>query len=505
MESFYKELLEQINVRKNLSALRQWLKEGGSGELLSGKIKENEELFLGFLENEDPKTRKNAALLFGDLAYESAVDSLFAAYEKEETLFVRSSYLEALDSYQVERIAASSILPGLKGRLEELQQVALTEENRKHVEEELRSLRKLLIRCEGIEKHQFDMKQRENRILLVTNRIHREVVRKMVEEYGHTAIHPLGVLVETDNLYSLLQVRTYREMLFLDREQESQWVSKNPEEAAQMLAPWMLKLCRKYHVPGPRQEADSFYFRVECKSHMTLEERSRFTKRLGARLEQISGGSLVNSTGDYEVELRLIENREGMFFPCIRFCAMPDHRFDYRKHAISASIHPSTAALIMELARPFMQEKAQLMDPFCGVGTMLIERDIAVPAGDKYATDIFGTAIEMGRENARLAGEKINFIHRDFFDFHHEYQFDEIITNMPLRGKKSKEEMDRLYERFFSKALEILKREALIVMYTNEVGFVKKQLRLHREFRLLQETAMQKKTGFYLLIIGVMR
>ena len=66
------------------------------------------------------------------------------------------------------------------------------------------------------------------------------------------------------------------------------------------------------------------------------------------------------------------------------------------------------------------------MDPFCGVGTMLIERDIRVPAREKYGTDIFGEAIDKARENASAAGELIHFIHRDFFDFRHEYKFDAV-------------------------------------------------------------------------------
>ena len=73
---------------------------------------------------------------------------------------------------------------------------------------------------------------------------------------------------------------------------------------------------------------------------------------------------------------------------------------------------------------------------------MLIERDIRVPAREKYGIDIFGEAIRGARENASYAGEKINFINRDYFDFTHAYLFDEIITNMPVRGRKSKEETD---------------------------------------------------------------
>ena len=74
-----------------------------------------------------------------------------------------------------------------------------------------------------------------------------------------------------------------------------------------------------------------------------------------------------------------------------------------------------------------------------------------------------------------------------------------------IKNKKTKEEMDRFYGRFFEKALEILKKEAVIVLYTNEIGFVKKQLRLNKELSLLQETLMQEKNDFYLLIIGVKR
>ena len=68
----------------------------------------------------------------------------------------------------------------------------------------------------------------------------------------------------------------------------------------------------------------------------------------------------------------------------------------------------------MEIAKPYLKEDAQIMDPFCGVGTMLVERDRKVPAREVYGTDIFGDAIEMARVNTELAGRKFNYIHRDF-------------------------------------------------------------------------------------------
>ena len=72
-----------------------------------------------------------------------------------------------------------------------------------------------------------------------------------------------------------------------------------------------------------------------------------------------------------------------------------------------------------------------------------------------------------------LAGEKINFIHRDYFDFKHDYKFDEIVTNMPVKGKKAKEDMDAFYARFFEKSKSLLAEDGIIIMYSNEVGFVK--------------------------------
>ena len=74
----------------------------------------------------------------------------------------------------------------------------------------------------------------------------------------------------------------------------------------------------------------------------------------------------------------------------------------------------------MELSKDYLKENAQIIDPFCGVGTMLIERNKKVPAREIYGTDIFGEAIVYARENTELAGAKVNYIHSDFFDFKHD-------------------------------------------------------------------------------------
>ena len=81
-----------------------------------------------------------------------------------------------------------------------------------------------------------------------------------------------------------------------------------------------------------------------------------------------------------------------------------------------------------------------------------MERRFAVPARNAYGIDTFGEAIEKARVNSKIAGMQTNYINRDYFDFVHDYKFDEIVTDLPA-GKLSKPELDDLYRRFFEKSV----------------------------------------------------
>ncbi len=497
MKDIIRDLTEQNNIRENLSRLRKEIKDEQAYDMAQELLADKKGLIEDFLKSDDAKTRKNAALLIGDMRWDESVDKLFEAYKGETTLFVKSAYLTALAN-----LKADKLLPDLRDCLDELKGMDVSEENMKHHQEELRALNKIIIKYEGITRHTAITSGHDMELLLVTNRNHREVVRRELENdlgIKTAKLHPLGVMVQTDNLKKVFAVRSFRDVLFPIH--TGGLLDSNPRKAAEEL--WksdLYKLLTDMHMePAP------FYYRIECRSSMDLDKRSDFSKKLASALDALSGGMLVNSASDYEVELRLIANREGKFFAAAKLYTIADHRFDYRKNAISASIHPSTAALLMEIARPYLKENAQIMDPFCGVGTMLIERDKKLAAREVYGTDIFGDAIEMARENTELAGRKYNYIHRDFFDFKHDYLFDEIVTNMPMRGKKTREEMESFYDDFFDKAGQIMTDDGIIIMYTNEIGFVKKHLRLKQDYRLLQETCIQTKGEFYLLILTLKR
>ena len=490
-----KELFEALkageNQRETLSKLRGLIKEEAALEQLKVLVG-NGDTIIALLQHEDAKTRKNAALLLGDLQLQSALTALKEAYEKESTLFVKGSYLTALSKLDV-----AELLDFFKAKKEELLAKEVAEEEKKHIGEELHELTSMITAIEGIKKHSFTGFTKPHNLLLATNREQREVTLEEVAELSATVqrraeLHALGVQVYTKAVAPFTRLRTYRELLFPILPEE--YISEQPKEAANQL--WnsgileFLQECHKGEAP--------FYFRLDVKAATPQME---YAKKLAMALEQCSGYTLINETKDYEVEIRLLAAKEGGYAAFLRLKTIPMKRFAYRKNAIAMSIHPATAAMMMRLAKPYMKENAQILDPCCGVGTMLIERDICVPAREMYGIDIFGDAISGARENATLAGEKINFIHRDFLDFKHEYLFDEIITNMPVKGKKTKEEMDAFYGAFFKKAASLLTDDGKIIMYTNEAGFVKKQLRLQTNYRLIQEFCIRKKEQFFLYII----
>lgn len=486
----YRSLKKGEDLRKNLIALKQELKEGEGREELLETLQEDNGFLAGLLLDADPKVRKNAALVLGMLGQDGNVGLLYGAYQREEKLFVKSAYLEALAG-----LGISSCREGLAKRLQELEGYQPKEGEEKHIREEIMALRKLLLPGQKPQRHVFQGYDSTYDLVLTTGRLYPKVTAEQVKG-GKTALLKSGVRVVTSHIKPILEIPTYKELLFYLNVRK---ISGEAKEAAQALVQSnLLELLGKAH-----QAEGPFYFRLGIQSRMLLDQRSKFAKECAFAIEQDSGRRLCNSTSDYELEIRLMETSDGTFLPLVKLFTFAEKRFGYRKNTVAASVRPEQAALAARLARPYMQEGAQVLDPFCGVGTMLIERDRACPAGYLYGLDIFGEAIEGARENASLAGKEIYFIHRDFFTFQHEYLFDEIITNMPERGRgaQGKKEQDLLYGRFFEKAGSLLKGKGKIIMYSNEKNFVKKQLRVRKEFTLLQEYAMDEKGNYQLFII----
>ena len=142
---------------------------------------------------------------------------------------------------------------------------------------------------------------------------------------------------------------------------------------------------------------------------------------------------------------------------------------------LAVSIQPVNAALSVRLAGKYLKEGARVLDPFCGTGTMLIERQKFVKADTLYGVDLFGKAVEYARENTEAAGLFAHYINRDFFDFTHEYLFDEIITNFPaVRGKQTRQQIEELYRRFFRRLPKVLRPGGILILYTHNMDLIRR-------------------------------
>lgn len=502
----WKECIEALGegqeVRQNLIQLKEMLREDGQEEAFMEALGGGS-VFSCLLKDEDPKVRKNAAQALGLLAgrmdsklsakEEGEIEqSLFAAYEAEQTLFVRAAYLKAMQN-----VCSGRYMDQLRERHGELLRIepASPEADKKHLRQERKELEALLREGSRLHAHAFCAPARVAEVFLTTERGFAAYTAEQIRS-GRAEVFANGVRVTSGDFEALCAIRTYREMLFPIH--AARPLQADGQVADSLLGGNLMQLLQGYLRGGP-----PYYFRIEEAPLPGQEKNADFIKKVAFALEEGSQYQLSNAKDHYEVEIRLVQNKKGGYTPFLKFYALPLHRFSYRRNVVASSIQPSLAALLVWLAKPYLKENAAVLDPFCGVGTMLLERERAVPARSLYGVDIFGEAIQGARENTALAGAQAFYVRKDFFDFTHRHRFDEIITDMPVRGRKSKAEQDALFQGFFERAPRILEKGGVIVMYTNENGFVKKQLRLHKNLELLKEYCIRPKGEWFLFIIGV--
>lgn len=495
VREYLQKIKENIDVRKNLIDLKAAIADQTKKHAMLYALGNEFGIFYKLLEAEDPKIRKNTAQILGKIGVKESLDYLYRAYETEEKLFVKSSYLAAMKELDYRKY-----LENFKERLKILQLSEPKEEEKKHINEEIKLLRELITTIDGIKKHTFTGYNKVSKIILLTNRNYQNITYEQMKSH-RAKIFGAGVMARTSELEEILPIRTYTELLFvLDDIHVLEVHSEKIKEQAAELAKKIIQSSLLTFLQERHKENVPFLFRMECKGSMDKKEKSIFTKTMAQAIEEGTKGLLINSTSHYEIELRLIPNKEGNYNFLVKLFTIPDERFLYRRNTIATSINPVNAALAMELVRDYLTEGAQVLDPFCGVGTMLIERGKILSTGDMYGIDIFGKGIEAARENTVLADMHINYINRDFFDFTHEYLFDELITNMPrIMGHKDKKDITYIYKEFWKKAKEHLKKNGILLLFTYDRDILKQTIR-EEWYSILEEFEISKKEGSYLFL-----
>ena len=148
----------------------------------------------------------------------------------------------------------------------------IPENEKKHVNEELRELERIITAAEGITRHTFVGFTEPQDFLLATNREQRSVTLEEVKAVSASVrrsekLHPLGVLVHAKDVRPFASIRTYRELLFPVR--TAQPVPEDALGAAE--AVWDSNL--RELLTQAHRETTPFYFRLEIKSHMPLDKK----------------------------------------------------------------------------------------------------------------------------------------------------------------------------------------------------------------------------------------
>lgn len=489
MKSLYNALVKQEKVRENLSQLKAALKKKSDQVLFEKITKGQYDFLMRYLVHEDPKVRKNAAGVLGTLRCQDALDVLWDAYEAEDTRFVRADYIKAMA-----QLDCKDYLPEFRKQLKTLTEIQAKVEEKKHLQEEIKELQELLLAKDEVKKHRFIGQYLTNEVVLTTLPVFRTVTARQIQN-APVSLIGAGVKTKTNDLNQILEIRTFKELLFVLSGVKT--LQPKPEQIVEgLLASNMMEVIRKNHEgDGP------FFFRLGIVGNLTLEEKGVLTKKVAAALEEATDRALINSASHYELEIRLMANKDGEFYPFLRFYTLPDNRFAYRKHHVSTGMQPYIAAGLLKLAEGYVKEHGQVLDPVCGTGTLLVERNYLKPTRSAYGVDIFGEAIDKARINTKIAKMNINYINRNFKDFSHEYLFDEILADMPQKGALSFDDLDVLYQKLFERAGEWLNPNGLLMIYSNEIGLVKKQIRLREKFKLEQEFCISEKQKQYFYVV----
>jgi len=219
-------------------------------------------------------------------------------------------------------------------------------------------------------------------------------------------------------------------------------------------------------------------YRLEIRgAHIKHYQRQRMAQELSERIDG-ECDLLLNSTSDYDVELRAVVGNDGQ----VRVYWVPysyhDPRFEYRVSDVPASISPVVAAGLVGLLQPKRDRAVRVLDPFCGSGTLLVERERRGPCEQLVGIDISGQAVEAARENIKAAqSDRIRLICGDMRTARQEGVFDEVITNMPfgLRAGSHKENQT-LYADFVDLLPGFLGAGGQFVLFTHEVSLLQRLL-----------------------------
>ncbi|MBW9145543.1 methyltransferase [Clostridium sp. CM027] len=486
----WSKIITEDDPRGILSVLRDILKKEKPKGMFKRTIGNSKEKLSALLSHSDPKVRKNVCGVIGELADPVYLEALYNAYNAEDKLFVRYSYVLAIGN-----CGSANDAEKLKRMFEDVvtNEKACQENDslvttNKHINEEKLALTRAIDKLSPTARHEFKgFESPVPMLLTVMNYQYQLTLKELDDKWIDGRLVDDGILICEKDLDKIYTCRTFYELLYPLAECEDLDFDYKVIADAIINANFVdfLNQCHD------NDSNDPFGYRVEFKTMDSNRERSEFVKNLSRELDELSCGNLRNSPSSYEVEIRILE-RNNLCSVFVKLYSVKDNRFDYRKNDLATSINPVTAAIAIKSIEKWLDPSAKVIDPFCGAGTMLIERAKLEEFGSLTGVDIFRTAINAATINSKLANVDIDLIAEDILEFVPYGQFDEMITNMPFDNKSTTHnKYADLYSAFVNKIPDFIRPGGMAFVYTIEKQLFREVLLDNDKLELLQEIKIE--------------
>ncbi len=417
----------------------------------------------GCLLDEDAKTRKNAAILLGSLENADYVPHLIDALNRETQQFVRPSIILALGAL------------GGGGAREALMHLDVPHGDGKHACMEREAIQKARSRLMPAKSRTFTALPEPMEILLAPVSGLADVL--LCE--GNDKDIPLRLChgyaaVKTADYASLFTLRCFYEALI----SLSSRVPVDPKAFALVIRKLGVYdlLCSMHDGSGP------FSLRLELQTNAL--DRGAFA---GAFFSSLNQNEFINAPSSYDVELRVLEKDKSATL-LLRLHSFLDPRFQYRQETVFASMHPAAAAAILYAHRDRMHPEHNVLDPFCGAGTLLAERAMLMGARTLSGIDISPSACRIAGTNLKNAGLHANVYNRDCRGFAPKEKVHEIICNLPFGHRVGSHEDNRkLYDDVLTQWPDLLHKNGFVLAITNDKHLFASLAKRHG-YRIIRRT-----------------
>jgi tRNA (guanine6-N2)-methyltransferase len=170
--------------------------------------------------------------------------------------------------------------------------------------------------------------------------------------------------------------------------------------------------------------------------------------------------------GDPDLTVRLFV-RGGDVVTALRLAARPLHRRAYKQHTAAGTLHPPLAAALALLGAP-ADGQADVLDPFCGDGTIAIETALRYPDYRVAGSDIDQVRVDNARHNARLAGAAVTLSVQDAGTLPDTGDVTAVLTNPPWNvAVEVRGSLARSLDQFWRRLPAVLAPSGQLAMVTD--------------------------------------